>query len=86
MTAERAVSERWSLLVQSELESSALRRLDFDRVADPQWLLWTGVRARLGAHTALEAALGEDLSPFVAPDFTAWMAVVWTLGATSTAP
>lgn len=70
---EWAVADRWALLVQTELETSTLRNLDFDRVSDPQWLLWTGVRTRVSRSVAIEVALGEDLSAFVAPDFTAYL-------------
>jgi hypothetical protein len=67
-------------VVQTELETSTLRGLGFDRVSDPQWFLWSGVRAALGERVALEAAIGEDLSAYVAPDFTVWLALRVELG------
>lgn len=67
---EVALTDAWSVLVQTEAETSTLRRLGFARAADVQWLLWTGARVRLSERLSFEAALGEDLSEFVAPDFT----------------
>ena len=65
------------LLAQVDGATSTLRALGFDRVADQQWLLWTGLRARIHGNLYMELALGEDLSPFVAPDFTAWFGFAW---------
>src|SRR5690606_29917701 len=64
-----------SLHVQTQVESSVLRALGFDRVADVQWQLWTGVRFACSERTFVELALGEDLGPYVAPDFTLWAAI-----------
>jgi hypothetical protein len=78
--AEIALSDSIALLVQTEWESSTLRGLDLDRADDPQWLLWTGVRAAITRTISCEFALGEDLSPYIAPDFTAWVAFVFDIG------
>ncbi len=67
-------------LVQTEVETSTLRALNFERVAREQWLLWMGARARLAEDWYLELALGEDLRGFVSPDFTAWLSVAWLPG------
>lgn len=68
------------LVAQSEWETSVLRDLDFDRVSDPQWLLWLGGRFATGPASYLELALGEDLSGFVAPDFSLWASWTMALG------
>ena len=78
--AELVVAEGLSLLAQTELETSALRGLDFHEVGDPQWLFWGGARIALGPRTWLEVGIGEDLSPFVAPDFTVWVSVFGRFG------
>jgi hypothetical protein len=77
---ELALSRAMALLVQTEWETSTLRALGFDRVADAQWLLWFGLRTQLGQRGALELALAEDLSPFVAPDFSVYLAVTLGVG------
>lgn len=66
-----------ALLLQTEWETSTLRELAFDRVNDNQWLLWVGLRQELFDHWALELAFGEDLSEFVAPDFSAFVGLAW---------
>jgi hypothetical protein len=71
--AEVPLSDRWSALVQSEVETSTLRALDLEATDDPQWLLWTGVRARVGDDLWLDVALGEDLTSQGPPDFTVWI-------------
>jgi hypothetical protein len=79
-SAEIAVTDRNALLIQSEWETSTLRDLGFARVADPQWLLWIGWRARLADWAALEVAVAEDLSSFIAPDFSMYFALSFGLG------
>ncbi len=64
-----------TLHLQAQWESSALRELGFDRIADPHLLLWSGLRAGLGPETWLELAIGEDLLPYISPDFSLWLAV-----------
>ena len=66
--------------MQVDLESSTLRDLDFPRVSDEQFSLWTGVRHRLADRTMIEFGIGEDLSEFIAPDFTAWIALLHGFG------
>ncbi len=73
--AEIAVSDDFALLVGSGYESAALRTLGFSRAADDQWLLWIGMRQRTGPTSHVEIGFGEDLSRYVAPDFSAWLAV-----------
>lgn len=67
----------WEGLAQVEWESSTLRRLGFDRAARDQILLWLGGRARLARGLHVEFAVGEDLSGFVAPDFSVFAGVSW---------
>lgn len=78
---EIAFDEHWTGLVQVEMDQSTLRRLDLARASDVQWLLWTALRVRLTDHVRLEAGIGEDLSQYVAPDFTAWLALSIDFGA-----
>ncbi len=77
---ELLLNDTWSALVQTEYESSTLRNLGFPRAADDQWLLWTGLRARLGDRWRIEGGIGEDLSAFIAPDFTVWMMLSFDFG------
>ncbi len=70
---EWAFHDDWAVLVQVEAETSTLRALDFGRASDPQWLLWTTARGRLAEGWWLDVGFGEDLSSFVAPDFTAYV-------------
>ena len=77
---EVALTDSLAALLQTELETSTLRGLGFDRVSDIQWLLWTGARAQLAPGVALEFGLGEDLSSFIAPDFTAYVGLAFDLG------
>ena len=74
------VTDGLSLHLQTQVESSVLRDLGFDRAADSQWLLWGGFRVACDDHTFIELALGEDLGPYVSPDFTLWAAVSTRLG------
>ena len=69
---EFAISDDWSLLVQLESDRSTLRHLGLPRTSREQWLLWAGLRTRLGESLWLEGGIGEDLSQNIAPDFTAW--------------
>ncbi|MCC6786053.1 MAG: DUF3187 family protein [Planctomycetes bacterium] len=78
--AELALDDSLALLVTTQYESSTLRGLDLARASDPQWLLWVALRHRLGERTRLEYGLGEDLSSFVAPDFSAWIALTTSFG------
>ena len=78
--AEMALTDSLTLLVQTEAETSTLRRLGFDRVSDIQWLIWVGGRTRLSESVSLEFALGEDLSTMIAPDFTAYLGFRVELG------
>lgn len=64
-----------SLHVQTQVESSVLRDLGFQRAADTQWLIWSGFRVACDDRTFIELALGEDLGPYASPDFTLWAAV-----------
>lgn len=73
LSVETALHDRFSLLTQVQFETSTLRGLGFSRVADVQWLLWLGGRWHLSERTWFEATLGEDLGPFVSPDFVAWI-------------
>lgn len=77
---EVALADRFWLLASTEWETATLRALPFDRAADPQWLLWTGLRYGLADGARVEIGLGEDLSPYVAPDFTAWLAFSFDFG------
>jgi len=74
---EAALGADTSALLQTEWETSTLRDLGFDRVDDPQWLLWVGLRQRLWKSLFGEVALGEDLSEFVAPDFSVFVGLAW---------
>ena len=77
---EAALADHTSLLMQILLDTSTLRQLNFDQVADPQWTLWFGLRRRMGERFAVEVGFGEDLSTDGPPDFTAWLAFVFDLG------
>ena len=77
---ECAVTNDFWLVVQTEWETSTLRAARLERASDPQWLLWTGLRYGLADGARLEIGLGEDLSPFIAPDFTAWVALSFDFG------
>ena len=77
--AEVAVTDDLAVLVQSQFESSSLRELGFSQVADDQWLLWVGLRGRLSERSRIEFAIGEDLSRYVSPDFSAWLALSFDL-------
>ncbi len=70
-----------SALVQTEWETSTLRRLAFDRADKEQMLLWLGGRLRLDRDLFVELSFGEDLIGFVSPDFTAWLGFAWLPGA-----
>ncbi|MBI5850108.1 MAG: DUF3187 family protein [Planctomycetes bacterium] len=78
--AEVALADSCSFLVQTQYESSTLRGLGFGRAADDQWLLWIALRHRLSDGTRLEWGLGEDLSGYIAPDFSAWLSVTMDVG------
>lgn len=78
---ELALDDHWTALAQVEMDRSTLRQLDLRRASDDQWLLWTGLRARLADGFRMEVGIGEDLSQHIAPDFTAWLAFSLDLGA-----
>jgi len=78
--AETALAEHTFLLMQILFDTSTLRQLDFDRVSDPQWTLWFGLRHHMGERFAVEVGFGEDLSTDGPPDFTAWLAFIFELG------
>lgn len=65
----------FAAIVQTEYETSTLRDLGFPRAADDQWNIWTGARVMLTDRTGLEITVGEDLSTYIAPDFTVWFAL-----------
>ena len=73
LAVEAALHDRFAVLVQGQFETSTLRGLGFDEVADDHWLLWVGGRWHVGEKSWIEATLGEDLGPFVSPDFVAWI-------------
>lgn len=70
----------FTLHLQAQWETSTLRGLGFDRTADPHLLLWSGGRFALGPRTFLELGIGEDLMPYISPDFSVWAAVGTTFG------
>ena len=70
----------FTLHLQAQWETSTLRGLGFDRVADPHLLLWSGGRFALGPRTFLELGIGEDLMPYISPDFSVWAAVGTSFG------
>ena len=78
--AEWLLSDDLSLLVQTEIQSSALRALELRQASHPQAELWLGGRMRLSADVAFEAALGEDLSRKTSPDVTGYFAFAFGLG------
>jgi len=67
-------------IAQLQWETSTLRYLGFERVADDQVLLWIGARLRLDGDWFVEASLGEDLQAFVSPDVTFWLSMAWLPG------
>lgn len=70
-----------SLHLQLERESSVWRDFGFARAADAQLLLWGGFRIATGCESHLELGIGEDLSTYVAPDFTLWASFATRFGA-----
>jgi hypothetical protein len=78
--AEVALDDTWSLLAQVGFETSTLRDLGFRQAERDQWLLWLGARARLDPRFAIEFAFGEDIESHVAPDFTAYVSFLLSLG------
>ncbi len=77
---EWAIAPAWSWLAQVEYDRSTLRGLDLSRTSDDQWLLWLASRFRLDERIGLEVGLGEDLSQYIAPDFSAWLSVRYHFG------
>lgn len=80
------VSEGLSLHAQTKWETSVLRDLGFDRAANTQWLLWAGFRVAVSDQTFVELALGEDIGPYVSPDFTVWASLSTQFGADAGGP
>ncbi|GAB4158317.1 MAG: hypothetical protein Fur0037_25880 [Planctomycetota bacterium] len=66
--------------VQLQWETATLRRLEFSRAAKDHLLLWTGLRCGLAPGWATEFSVGEDLSAFVAPDFSIYWSLVFRPG------
>lgn len=64
-------------LAQVSWETSVLRDLDLGRADRDQVYLWVGARMRVDRQLFVEVAFGEDLSPYIAPDFTAFLAMAW---------
>lgn len=77
---EWVVAPEWTWLAQVEYDRSALRQLSLKRTSDDQWLLWLASRFRLGDRVGLEIGFGEDLSQFIAPDFSAWLSIQYRFG------
>lgn len=67
----------FSVLAQTSWEQSTLRALDLPRASDDQILLWVGGRLRLESRWFVEIAFGEDLSEYIAPDFTAFLSMAY---------
>lgn len=77
---ELALTNDWTALVQVEANTATLRDLNFPRVANDAWLLWTGVRYRATPRLSLDFAVGEDLTPYIAPDFTLVVGMSYAFG------
>ena len=77
---EAGLADHTSFLMQVLFDTSTLRQLHINKVEDPQWTIWFGLRHRLGERFWVEAGFGEDLVPDVPPDFTAWLGFVFDLG------
>lgn len=67
----------FAVLAQVGWEQSTLRALDLARASDDQLLLWIGGRLRLESRWHVEIAFGEDLSEYIAPDFTAFLSMAY---------
>lgn len=80
---EWAVAPEWTWLAQVEYDRSTLRELALRRASDDQWLLWLATRFRLGDRLRVEIGFGEDLSQFIAPDFSAWLSIQYRWGPSS---
>lgn len=65
------------LLAQVTWETATLEALDLDRASKDTVLLWLGARVRLDGNLFVEVGFGEDLSEYIAPDFTAWLSMAW---------
>jgi hypothetical protein len=81
--AEVLLTDRLGLLALAQFDTAGLGANDFGRVTDDQWLLWFGLRQRLGSRSHLEFGLGEDLSRYVAADFTAFLNFRFAIGPTT---
>ncbi len=67
----------FSSVAQLSWETSVLRNLDLDRANRDQVWLWLGARMRVDRQLFVEVVFGEDLSPYIAPDFTLVLAMAW---------
>lgn len=74
---EVPVLDDLDVLAQVTFEQSTLRALDLPRASDDQMLLWVGGRLRLQSKWFVEVAFGEDLSEYIAPDFTASLSMAY---------
>ena len=77
---ECALTNTWTGLAQLELGTATLRDLGFPRVANEAWLLWTGARYHATSRLSFDFAVGEDLTPYIAPDFTLLLGMQYTFG------
>ncbi len=69
-----------SLLMQVSWETATLEALDLERASRDAMLVWFGGRIRLDGSLFVEVGFGEDLSEYIAPDFTAWLSMAWLPG------
>ncbi len=76
----------FGLLAQVTWETATLEALDLDRASRDTVLLWIGARLRLDADWFVEVGFGEDLSEYIAPDFTAWLSMAWLPGRAGATP
>ena len=76
--AELPLSDDLHALVQVEWETSTLRDLGPKVASREQFLIWVGGRWQPTSQWGIEVGFGEDMRGLVSPDFTAWLAVVWT--------
>ena len=76
----------FGLLAQVTWETATLEALDLDRASRDTVLLWIGARLRVDADWFVEVGFGEDLSEYIAPDFTAWLSMAWLPGRVGVTP
>lgn len=77
---EVPIGSDFAALIQVDWETSTLRNLGFTQASRDQVLLWLGGRATMSRRMQIEFALGEDLTPNVAPDFSVFLGVSWRTG------